>query len=199
MDDNILRFLLALLFFCYLCLNYTLNYIMHPLEKFRYCPCCGSEDFAIASVKSKQCGHCGFELFMNPSASVAAFISNDKGELLVCRRAKEPAKGTLDLPGGFCDIGETVEQAVCREVMEETGIALEETRYLFSLPNNYLYSGLIIPTMDMFFECEVSALPDNIHAADDASELLWLRKEEINPEAFGLDSIRKAVTIWCKG
>ncbi|MBO5601336.1 MAG: DNA mismatch repair protein MutT, partial [Prevotella sp.] len=71
--------------------------------------------------------------------------------------------------------------------------------YLFSLPNNYLYSGLIIPTMDMFFECKVSALPDDIHAADDASELLWLRKEEINPEAFGLGSIRKAVTIWYKG
>ena len=169
---------------------------MHPLEKFRYCPCCGSERFQIATEKSKQCEECGFELFMNPSASVAAFITNDKGELLVCRRAKEPAKGTLDLPGGFCDIGENVEEAMKREVMEETHIAIEKTTYLFSLPNTYLYSGLSIPTLDFFFACPISEIPDNIRAADDASELLWLRKEAIKPSEFGLDSIRKAVERW---
>ncbi len=168
---------------------------MHPLEKFRYCPCCGSEKFRVATEKSKQCGDCGFELFMNPSAAVAAFINNDKGELLVCRRAKEPAKGTLDLPGGFCDIGETVEEALRREVMEETHISLTEISYLFSLPNTYVYSGLPIPTLDMFFECSTPALTD-IHPDDDAVELLWLRKEDINPDMFGLDSIRHAVTMW---
>ena len=168
---------------------------MHPLEKFRYCPCCGSERFQVATEKSKQCEDCGFEMFMNPSAAVAALITNERGELLVCRRAKEPAKGTLDLPGGFCDIGETVEEAIRREVMEETHISLAETNYLFSLPNSYMYSGLPIPTLDMFFEGTVSTLTD-IYADDDAIELLWLRKEDINPDEFGLDSIRKAVSLW---
>ena len=37
---------------------------------------------------------------------------NEKKELLVCRRAKEPAKGTLDLPGGFIDMNETGEEGV---------------------------------------------------------------------------------------
>ncbi|GAE84850.1 Nudix hydrolase family protein [Bacteroides reticulotermitis JCM 10512] len=40
---------------------------------------------------------------------------------MVCRRGKNPAKGTLDLPGGFIDIAETGEEGVAREVLEETG------------------------------------------------------------------------------
>ena len=93
----------------------------HPLDKFAYCPVCGCRRFDVATVKSKRCADCGFELFMNPSASVAVFIRNGEGELLFVVRGCEPAKGTLDLPGGFTDIGETVEEAVRREVMEETG------------------------------------------------------------------------------
>ncbi len=193
-DDNYMRILLNYSFFCYFCIPYLTD--MHPLEKFRYCPCCGTADFQVATEKSKRCRNCGLELFMNPSAAVAAFITNDKGELLVCRRAKEPAKGTLDLPGGFCDIGETVEEAVRREVREETNITLTDAEYAFSLPNKYMYSGLAIPTLDFFFECKVSSAPDVIHAADDASELLWLSPQKIDPSLFGLDSIRRAVANW---
>ena len=41
-----------------------------------------------------------------------SIILNEKNELLVCRRAEEPAKGTLDLTGGFVDLGETAEEAI---------------------------------------------------------------------------------------
>ena len=64
------------------------------------------------------CENCGFEYFVNPSAATVAFILNSKGELLVERRKREPAKGTLDLPGGFADMDETAEQGVAREVLE---------------------------------------------------------------------------------
>ena len=78
---------------------------MHPLLKYEYCPMCGSHHFVENSEKSRKCENCGFELFMNPSAANVAFIMNKKGELLVERRKQEPAKGTLDLPGGFADPG----------------------------------------------------------------------------------------------
>lgn len=94
----------------------------HPLEKFKYCPVCGSKDFAINDFKSKKCGHCGFTYYFNSSASTVAFILNERDELLVCKRAQEPAKGTLDLTGGFVDLGETAEEAITREVKEETGL-----------------------------------------------------------------------------
>ncbi len=57
--------------------------MMHVLDKFRYCPVCGSESFQIQSTKSKCCKSCGFEYFLNASAAVAAFIINMRGELLV--------------------------------------------------------------------------------------------------------------------
>ena len=65
----------------------------HPLDKFLYCPVCGSRSFIINNVKSKKCSHCGFTYSANPSSATAAFIIRN-GCLLVARRAKEPAKGT---------------------------------------------------------------------------------------------------------
>lgn len=102
---------------------------MHVLEKFQYCPVCGSKHFVEQTEKSKRCESCGFEYFLNPSSAVAAFILNEKGELLVTQRRYDPGKGTLDLPGGFCDIGETVLEALRREVKEETNLEIQDVRY----------------------------------------------------------------------
>ena len=164
----------------------------HPLDKFQYCPVCGSQAFQVNNFKSKQCETCGFTYYANPCSATAAFIRNDKGELLVARRGKEPAKDTLDLPGGFVDMEETVEDGMRREILEETGLTVSEVSYLFSLPNQYLYSEMIIHTIDMFFEIHVSddAQPQ---ADDDAAELMWMPLEHVNPKDFGLHSISQGV------
>jgi ADP-ribose pyrophosphatase YjhB (NUDIX family) len=111
----------------------------------------------------------------------------------VARRGKEPAKGTLDLPGGFVDMGETVEQGMRREIKEETGLDIEEIQYLFSSPNVYLYSGMGVHTLDMDFLVPVHDDVPAIKAADDAAEALWIPITEVNPDEFGLTSIRNAV------
>lgn len=170
---------------------------MHPLEKFKYCPKCGSSHFEQNDEKSKKCRNCGFEYYMNPSGAVAAFILNDKGELLVERRAKEPGKGTLDLPGGFADIDETAEEAVRREVKEETGLEATSVEYLFSIPNVYLYSEMKIPTLDLFFRCQVSGDAEP-KADDDAAECMWIPLDDIHTEQFGLRSIRAALFEFLK-
>ena len=169
----------------------------HPLEKFKFCPVCGSEHFYIHNFKSKQCSDCGFTYYANPCSATAAFILNEHNELLVVRRAKEPAKGTLDLPGGFCDMYETVEEGMRREIKEETGIDAREIKYLFSSPNIYQYSGMGVHTLDMDYLVRVAA-DVTVSAADDAAECLWLPLSSINPADFGLTSIRNAVIRFLK-
>lgn len=164
-------------------------------EKFKFCSACGSDKYIIHNVKSKRCDICGFIYYQNPSAATAAFIRNEDGDLLVCRRSHEPAKGTLDLPGGFIDYDETAEEGIAREVNEELGIRMDNLRYVFSLPNDYLYSGLNVPTLDMFFEGKVANNVE-IHAADDVEECFFLPVREINPRLFGLNSVRKAVRMF---
>lgn len=165
---------------------------MHPLHLFKYCPKCGSPRFEEHNFKSKKCADCGFVYYFNSSAATVAFILNSSNELLVCRRAKEPAKGTLDLSGGFIDMFETAEEGVAREVKEETGLDVVRAEYLFSYPNTYLYSGFLVHTMDMFFLCRVEN-DSVLEAMDDVAETFWMPLNKINPQEFGLDSVRKGV------
>lgn len=164
----------------------------HPLDKFVFCPVCGSSRFEVNNFKSKHCQDCGFTYYANPCSATAAFIVNDQEEMLVVRRAKEPAKGTLDLPGGFVDMYETAEEGMRREIKEETGLEVDDVEYLFSSPNVYMYSGIGIHTIDMDYLVHV---PDGceVKADDDAAECMWIPIKNIHPEEFGLLSIRHAV------
>ena len=164
----------------------------HPLEKFNFCPVCGSKKFHVHNFKSKQCEDCGFTYYANPCSATVAFIRNDKGELLVATRGKEPAKDTYDLPGGFVDMEETVEDAMRREIMEETGLTVSEMTYRFSIPNHYLYSGMVIHTLDMFYEVQVEGDTQPV-ANDDVAKLQWKPLEQVNPKDFGLTSISQGV------
>lgn len=165
---------------------------LHPLSLFRFCPRCGSERFLVNDERSKRCEACGFTYYHNASAATVAVIFNECNELLTIRRAYEPAKGTLDLPGGFVDPGESLTAGCLREVREELGVEATIVRFLFSLPNTYRYSGFDVHTADAFFLCRLApgAVP---HPADDAAAMQWLAFRDIRPEEFGLDSIREGV------
>lgn len=164
----------------------------HPLRLFKYCPRCGASTFVVHDDRSKRCEDCGFVYYHNASAATVAVILNSRGELLVARRALEPAKGMLDLPGGFVDPGESIDEGCCREVLEETGASVKRIKYLFSLPNVYQFSGFEVHTADAFFACEI--LDETaIFGADDVADLRWMPLSEIAPADFGLDSIRRGV------
>ena len=169
----------------------------HPLHQFIYCPECGSNQFVVNNEKSKRCESCGFIYYFNPSAAPVALIFNSRGELLVTRRAHNPAKGTLDLPGGFIDSFETGEEGVAREVLEETGLTVKEAIYQFSLPNLYMYSGFEVHTLDLFYVCRVDDA-ESVIAQDDAQEAYFIPINQINPSDFGLDSVRKGLTWFLK-
>jgi ADP-ribose pyrophosphatase YjhB (NUDIX family) len=131
---------------------------------FRHCPRCGSP-IASPGANPLVCGACGFQFFFGPVSAVGGIIADTSGQVLLLRRAKDPGKGLFGLPGGFIDAGETAEEALIREVREETSLAVTRTSYLCSFPNEYVYRGVIIPVTDLFFACKVASL-DGLHAAD---------------------------------
>ena len=164
----------------------------HPLHTFRYCPRCGAPGLQHPPDHALHCPHCGLTYYHNVAAAVACIVLDDHGQILSVRRAREPAKGTLDLPGGFVEAHETVETAARRELHEETGLAPHALRYLFSLPNTYSCSGIDVFTADLFY---LARVPDfhNARAADDAAALDIRPVAALRAEDYGLTSIRAAV------
>lgn len=166
--------------------------MLHPLSDFKYCPHCGSTSFVEHNLFSKHCLDCGFIYYPDAAAATVAVILNEHGQLLCVRRDRDPARGTLDLPGGFVDPGESLTDGLVREVREEVGGEVTDYTFLFSLPNTYLYSGHLVHTADAFFHCHLHDT-SVIRAADDAAALAWHPLDTLDPTAFGLDSVRRGI------
>jgi 8-oxo-dGTP diphosphatase len=65
-----------------------------------------------------------------PLLTTDCVIFNDQGAVLLIRRKHPPFAGSYALPGGFVEIGETVEAACIREVREETGLTIREPKLI---------------------------------------------------------------------
>ncbi len=164
----------------------------HPFHQFKYCPKCGSSEFHVNNEKSKKCGNCNFTYYFNSCAASVGLIFNENDELLVATRAHEPAKGTFDLPGGFVDMYETGEESMMREIKEETNLDVVGVEYMFSIPNIYVYSDFEVHTLDLVFNCKVNDL-SNMKAEDDVTQLEFVKRQDLNPNLFGLTSIKEVI------
>ena len=162
-------------------------------EMIKFCPKC-SKSAGLKNDKKIVCAHCGFELYLNTAAAVAALIFDKEGRLMVIRRNHEPQKGLLDLPGGFVDFCEDGESAVKREIFEELGINIEITGYFRSIPNIYIYRGVLYNTLDLFFTChtdiqELSSIKHN----DEITEILFKFPKEISEDEIAFDSMKNLI------
>jgi ADP-ribose pyrophosphatase YjhB (NUDIX family) len=167
---------------------------VNRFEEWAYCPRCGfgleqggAADDEGAAV---HCPACGFVAYDNPSATASALVVHE-GRLLVTRRAREPFAGWLDLPGGFIEPGEHPEQAVRRELLEETGLRVEVGSLAGIFTDVYAEEG--IATLNLFYDARVpggEAKPN-----DDVSEILWLEPAGIDPEQFAFACCRDALQL----
>jgi ADP-ribose pyrophosphatase YjhB (NUDIX family) len=91
------------------------------LAQARFCPRC-AQPAEIAYPRSLSCPHCGYGAYYNPKPVAAAIPTTQEGEIILLKRAFEPGKDLWTFPGGFVDLGESVEDAARREVQEELEI-----------------------------------------------------------------------------
>lgn len=160
---------------------------------FKYCPRCGAAALRAAGPKLLRCAACGFELYLNPAAAVGGVLVDDDGRMVVLVRGREPGRGRWDLPGGFVDPGETVEEALRREIREEIGLEVAGLRYLGSWPNVYEYMGVRYRTVDLGFVCTAAEVARARPQETEIAEVLLLKPEEIDLDRFAFRSVGRIV------
>lgn len=106
------------------------------------CSYCG-ERFPLPVSWPATCRSCGNTSYLNPIPVVVLLVPVGNG-LLVARRNIEPQKGTLVLPGGYLDLGETWQEGAARELLEETGIFISAGEISLYDVRNGLDNTLVI-------------------------------------------------------
>jgi NAD+ diphosphatase len=104
--------------------------ILHWERMSRHCSRCGGAMKRIRPTWGKRCVACGHEHFPHIHPCVIVLIR--RGEQFLLARKPEWAKGRYSLVAGFLDFGESLEECVDREVLEETGLKVTNIRYVGS-------------------------------------------------------------------
>lgn len=168
---------------------------MQPADLFRHCPRCGAVRSADnAGQVPFRCAACGLVYYFNPTVAAAAFVFDHEGRALFLRRAKDPAKGKLAIPGGFLDIGERAEEALRREIREEVDLEIEDVAFLASFPNEYQYRDVTYPVCDLIFTAK-AVEPYKAQALDGAAGIEWRSLIEVNPDDLAFPSMQQSLRM----
>ncbi|MBQ0003461.1 MAG: NUDIX domain-containing protein [Treponema sp.] len=175
-------------------------------NEFIFCPICQSRKIQYQKNIKWFCPNCGFDLYNNVAAAVGLIIIDTDKTVIFERRAKDPQKGKLAIPGGFIDQDESAEQAAFRECLEETGIKPDSVKYVASFPNTYPYKNITYKTCDFFFIADFSKTRIETKIVDlmkgQKSEVLNFESikitdaEQINNLDIAFESTRNALLYW---
>jgi 8-oxo-dGTP diphosphatase len=127
-----------------------------------------------------ECEACGFVHWAHSSPAVSAFVADVDGRILLGRRAHEPDAGLWDALGGFLEEGEHPLDGLRREVLEETGLAVEPGPFVGAFMDTYGAEEGAVPVLNLVWEVTVSG--GDARPADDVTELRWFGRDELPPE-----------------
>ena len=135
------------------------------MKKLIYCSSCGkSNDFSfIDGAKRYHCKHCNTIHYENPKPTATLICPKDESVLLV-QRAFNPGKGEWGLPGGFLELGETLEEGAIRELKEETNLNGKFIKLLGDCSHfNSIFGDILLLGVEVKIENW-----ENLKAGDDA-------------------------------
>lgn len=134
------------------------------------------------------CPSCGLIIFRNPRL-VAAVIPVLNGKIALVRRAMQPRRGSWVFPGGYVDLGESVEEAACRETQEETGLQVRLGRLIG------VYSRQGEEVVMVVYAAQV--IGGTLTAGEEELEAAWFDPDAIPPEEhLGFWSTIAALDDW---
>ena len=157
-------------------------------DTYKFCTSCKTE--LVPRDGFKQCPKCQKQYFFNARPTITLILTNSKSEVLLTKRAHEPFKDWWDLPGGFVEEGETLEQAVKRELKEETSLTVTDLKYLGSIPEDYHFRNEIIPIVAAAFS-GVANDNEKVVVADDVSDYKFVPIQEVDIESIAFDNQRE--------
>jgi len=149
----------------------------------QYCPMCATK-LSWRSTGDRQrptCPACGFVFYFNPVVGTGALVEMD-GRVVLVRRGVEPKAGYWCLPAGYVEADELVEEAVVREMWEETGLEIVVDDMLG------VYSFGHEPQTGVLLLYSAHATGGQLRAGDDAQEVRAFAPDELPPDeeiAFG--------------
>jgi 8-oxo-dGTP diphosphatase len=130
-----------------------------------------------------------------PLLAVRAIIEDKEGRILILKRAPEDEYGTLwNLPGGKVDYGQTAEEALIREVLEETSLECTSCRFLFymdGLPETEGERHYL--TLFFLCACEFDA---DIRLNEESSAYLWIETGRISDFRFAFKTENALNRFW---
>lgn len=165
-----------------------------PSALFKHCPRCAAPRHSEGDAVRFVCEACGFVYYYNVAVSAAVIIITGDGEALFIRRARDPGRNKLALPGGFIDRGETAEHAGIREVREEAGVVLAHVEFLASFPNLYVYREVEYPVVDLFFTARVQTREAS--PLDDVTEIVWAPPGSLGDADLAFPSHARALRLF---
>lgn len=108
------------------------HHLHHWLNTHRYCGACGSRFEPFEKERAMRCTGCGYLAYPKISPCVIVLVRD--GSKFLLARSPHFRQGLYSILAGFIEIGESAEQAVHRELMEEVGVRVKNVRYITSQP-----------------------------------------------------------------
>ena len=164
---------------------------MNKEADYKFCPKCKGK-FLKDKNNLLVCSQCKFHYYINPKLANAIILKRDNNKILLVKRKVLPKIGWWDLPGGFVEINETLEQSMERETKEELGICLKKYQYFRSYYDNYLYQGINYATICGVFIGKLSG-NEKIKPEDDISEAKFFLFKDIPFSKIAFSGLQKAL------
>ena len=146
----------------------------------RYCGRCGHKTFHAPDERAVECPACKLRVY--PKIMPAVIVAVTNGDEIVLTRYANRSFSYHALVAGFTEIGETLEETVRREVMEEVGLKVKNIRYYKSQP--WAVAGDILAG----YFCDVDGDPAIRVDEQELKEAVWVKREDVDgqPDDFSL-------------